>query len=73
MFAASDLMLLNKSDLLPYLEFDVAACMAAALRVNPHIQILLVSARTGEGLDASLRLAGRPGGGGGRLTAVPWR
>jgi hydrogenase nickel incorporation protein HypB len=52
MFAASDLMLLNKSDLLPYLEFDVAACMAAALRVNPHIQILLVSARTGEGLDA---------------------
>jgi len=52
MFAASDLMLLNKSDLLPYLDFDVGACMAAALRVNPRIQILTVSARTGEGLAA---------------------
>jgi len=52
MFAASDLMLLNKSDLLPHLEFDVGACMAAALQVNPRIQILTVSARTGEGLAA---------------------
>jgi hydrogenase nickel incorporation protein HypB len=52
MFAESDLMLLNKSDLLPHLEFDVGACMAAALRVNPRIQILTVSARTGEGLAA---------------------
>jgi hydrogenase nickel incorporation protein HypB len=52
MFAAADLMLLNKSDLLPHLEFDVDACLAAALRVNPHIQILTVSARTGQGLAA---------------------
>jgi hydrogenase nickel incorporation protein HypB len=52
MFAAADLMLLNKSDLLPHLEFDVAACMAAALRVNPRLQILTVSARTGDGLAA---------------------
>jgi hydrogenase nickel incorporation protein HypB len=52
MFAAAELMLLNKSDLLPYLDFDVAACMAAALRVNPRLQILTVSARTGEGLAA---------------------
>jgi hydrogenase nickel incorporation protein HypB len=52
MFAASDLMLLNKSDLLPHLEFDLEACFAAAYRVNPHIQILTVSARTGEGLPA---------------------
>ncbi len=52
MFAASDLMLLNKSDLLPHLDFDVGACMAAALRVNPSIQIFTVSARTGEGLAA---------------------
>ena len=52
MFAAADLMLLNKSDLLPHLDFDVAACMAAALRVNPRLQILTVSARTGEGLPA---------------------
>jgi hydrogenase nickel incorporation protein HypB len=52
MFAAADLMLLNKSDLLPHLDFDVDACLAAALRVNPRIQILTVSARSGEGLPA---------------------
>jgi len=52
MFAAADLMLLNKSDLLPHLDFDVDACLAAALRVNPRLQILTVSARTGEGLAA---------------------
>jgi hydrogenase nickel incorporation protein HypB len=52
MFAAADLMLLNKSDLLPHLDFDVSACLAAALRVNPRIQSLTVSARTGEGLAA---------------------
>ena len=52
MFAASDLMLLNKVDLLPHLAFDVSACLAAALRVNPRIQFITVSARTGEGLAA---------------------
>lgn len=51
-FAAADLMVLNKSDLLPHLDFDVATCMANALRVNPHLQILMVSARTGDGLAA---------------------
>jgi len=50
MFAASDLMLLTKVDLLPYLEFDVGACVAAALRVNPRIKVLAMSSRTGEGL-----------------------
>jgi len=52
MFAAADLMLLNKSDLLPHLDFDVGACLAHALRVNPRLQTLTVSARTGEGLAA---------------------
>jgi hydrogenase nickel incorporation protein HypB len=52
MFAAADLMLLNKCDLLPHLDFDVDACIAAALRVNPAMQVLRVSARTGEGLEA---------------------
>ncbi len=52
MFAAADLMLLNKCDLLPHVEFDVAACVAAALRVNPALRILKVSARTGDGLTA---------------------
>lgn len=52
MFAAADLMLLNKADLLPHLDFDVGQCLANALRVNPRLQTLLVSARTGEGMAA---------------------
>ena len=51
MFAAARLMLLNKVDLLPHLRFDVARCIEAARRVNPGIEILQVSALTGEGLD----------------------
>jgi hydrogenase nickel incorporation protein HypB len=52
MFAAAELMLLNKSDLLPHLDFDVEACCAAALRVNPRLKIMMVSGRTGAGLAA---------------------
>ncbi|MGD0634102.1 MAG: hydrogenase nickel incorporation protein HypB [Beijerinckiaceae bacterium] len=52
MFAAADLMLLNKADLLPHLDFDVGACIAHALRVNPNLQTLVVSAKTGEGMAA---------------------
>ena len=52
MFASADLMLLNKSDLLPHVDFDVGKCLAYALRINPHLQTLIVSARSGEGLDA---------------------
>jgi len=51
MFFAADLMLLNKIDLLPYLNFDVEQCMTYARRVNPNIKILQVSATTGEGMD----------------------
>ena len=50
MFAAADLMLLNKIDLLPYLEFDVDACIAYARRVNPDIEALQVSALRGQGI-----------------------
>lgn len=52
MFAAADLMLLNKADLLPHVAFDVGACLANALKVNPHLQTLVVSATTGEGMAA---------------------
>lgn len=52
MFAASDLMILNKSDLLPHLDFDVGLCIANALRVNPKLKTLVVSAKTGEGMQA---------------------
>ena len=54
MFAAATLMVLNKTDLLPHVQFDVARCIALARRVNPAIQVLQLSATTGEGLDAWL-------------------
>ena len=52
MFYAADLMLLNKIDLLPHLNFDVNKCIDYALRVNPRIKVLQVSATTGEGMQA---------------------
>jgi len=51
MFFAADLMLLTKTDLLPYLDFDVEKCMEYARRVNPKIRILQLSAKSGEGLS----------------------
>ncbi|MDP1653120.1 MAG: hydrogenase nickel incorporation protein HypB [Rhodocyclaceae bacterium] len=50
MFRAARLMLVNKCDLLPYLQFDVEQAIAYARRVNPQIEVLRVSATTGEGL-----------------------
>ncbi|MFN4021559.1 MAG: hydrogenase nickel incorporation protein HypB [Hydrogenophilus thermoluteolus] len=50
-FAVSDVMVLNKIDLLPYVPFDVAQASDYAVRVRPGIETLLVSARTGEGFD----------------------
>jgi hydrogenase nickel incorporation protein HypB len=50
MFHAADVMLLNKVDLLPYLDFDVEKCLEMARRVSPHIRIFQVSAKTGEGM-----------------------
>ncbi|HJW09544.1 MAG TPA: hydrogenase nickel incorporation protein HypB, partial [Holophagaceae bacterium] len=51
MFAAAGLLLLNKVDLLPHVEFDVARCIGFAREVNPGLEVLLTSARTGEGMD----------------------
>jgi hydrogenase nickel incorporation protein HypB len=51
MFRASELMILNKIDLLPYLKFDVKRCLDYAKEVNPSIKILQVSATTGEGMS----------------------
>ena len=51
MFAAASIMLLNKIDLLPYLKFDVEKCLAYAREVNPSIEVFLVSATSGEGMD----------------------
>lgn len=53
-FRSADLMVLNKCDLLPYLEFDVERCLGWARQVNPQLQVLSLSATTGEGLPAWL-------------------
>jgi hydrogenase nickel incorporation protein HypB len=52
MFRAADLVLLNKIDLLPHLDFDVDQTVAHVATVNPAATVLQVSAKTGEGLDA---------------------
>jgi len=54
MFAAADVMLLNKVDLLPYLEFDADLAEANAHRVNPDLVIFRVSATSGEGMSGWL-------------------
>ena len=52
MFRAAEVMILNKIDLLPYVDFDAERAIAYAREVNPDITVLRVSARSGEGLDA---------------------
>jgi len=51
MFRRSTLMLLNKVDLLPYVEFDLARCVEYARRVNPGIRVIEVSATQGRGMN----------------------
>ncbi len=55
MFQAADLMLLNKIDLLPYVEFNVQRCIEYARRVNPDILVYKVSATQGDGMMAWLK------------------
>jgi hydrogenase nickel incorporation protein HypB len=52
MFAAAELVLINKIDLLPYVDFDLDVCAANARSVNPRVQVLPVSATTGEGIES---------------------
>jgi hydrogenase nickel incorporation protein HypB len=50
MFAAADVVLVNKTDLLPYVEFDVGACARRARSVNPGLEVIPLSVTTGEGM-----------------------
>ncbi len=52
MFAAADLMLINKCDLLPYVDFDLEQALFHARRVNPAIAAITTSVRSGDGLPA---------------------
>ena len=51
MFAAADVMLLNKVDLLPHLNFNVSLAIEHARRVNPDIHVILTSALNGKGME----------------------
>ena len=51
MFENADICIINKIDLLPYLDYDLEAAKNYALRVNHHIEFIEVSATTGEGMD----------------------
>ncbi len=52
MFRTCELVVVNKVDLLPHLDFDLDRFLANLDAVNPGVERLLVSARTGEGVDA---------------------
>jgi hydrogenase nickel incorporation protein HypB len=52
MFRACELVVVNKIDLLPHLDFDLERFLANLDAVNPGVERMLVSARTGEGVDA---------------------
>jgi hydrogenase nickel incorporation protein HypB len=52
MFRAADVVVVNKVDLLPYLDFDLDAFLRNLGAVNPCVEVIQASARTGEGVDA---------------------
>jgi hydrogenase nickel incorporation protein HypB len=52
MFHAADLMLINKIDLLPYVDFDIERCIQYAKQVNPDIQIIQLSSTQANNFSA---------------------
>ncbi len=51
MFQSSHLCLINKSDLLPYVDFNTDKTIEYARSLNPNLEFIIVSAKTGEGMD----------------------
>lgn len=51
-FTVCDVLLINKTDVLPYFDFDMEKVIEYAHRRNPKLEIFPVSAKTGEGMDA---------------------
>jgi len=54
MFSKSDLLIINKTDLLPYVSFDFRQLERSVRRIKPKLPILKLSTKTGEGLDGWL-------------------
>jgi hydrogenase nickel incorporation protein HypB len=65
MFRACELVIVNKIDLLPHLDFDLDKLLYNIDQVHPDVERIVVSARTGEGIDAwrewLLRISARQG------------
>ncbi len=51
MFSISDVLLINKIDVLPYFDFNIETCKERARQLNPNIKIITICAKTGEGLQ----------------------
>jgi hydrogenase nickel incorporation protein HypB len=51
MFQSSHLCIINKTDLLPYLDFDLEQARNYAKQVNPKLEFIELSVKTGEGMD----------------------
>jgi hydrogenase nickel incorporation protein HypB len=51
MFSISDVLLINKIDVLPYFDFNLESCKERARQLNPNIKIITICAKTGEGLQ----------------------
>jgi hydrogenase nickel incorporation protein HypB len=50
-FEKADIIVLNKADLLPYVDFDEAFFMAGVRALNPGAPVVKTAARSGEGMD----------------------
>ncbi|MEI6140321.1 MAG: hydrogenase nickel incorporation protein HypB [Mariniphaga sp.] len=59
MFQSSDLCIINKTDLLPYVDFDMEKAAAYARQLNPKLEIIALSAKTGEGMEKWIDWIGR--------------
>ncbi len=52
MFSVSDVLIVTKTDVAPYFDFDLDACVARARKLNPDIRVFTVSSKTGDGFEA---------------------
>jgi len=52
MFRAVEMVVINKMDLAPYVDFDEETCRKNIAEINPNAEVLCLSAKTGEGMDA---------------------
>lgn len=62
MFQSSNLCIINKTDLLPYVDFRVETAMKYARQLNPDLEFILMSAKTGDGMNNWFNWLGKHAG-----------